>query len=75
MARVGKLISAIELDSSRDSRWSNEDLLPTPPEQCTWRWWNYVSFYWSISFTNWTLGSVCLRTRKNNQGGSRADRG
>lgn len=25
-----------------------------------WRWWNYVSFYWSISFTNWTLGSVCI---------------
>ena len=25
-----------------------------------WRWWNYVSFYWSISFTNWTLGSVCF---------------
>ncbi|RAH68344.1 nucleobase cation symporter-1 family protein [Aspergillus aculeatinus CBS 121060] len=61
MAQVGtRIVSALELDSSRDSRWSNEDLLPTPPEQCTWRWWNYVSFYWSISFTNWTLGSSMI---------------
>lgn len=26
--------------------WSNEDLDPTPPEKRTWRWWNYVVFYW-----------------------------
>ncbi|BCS00588.1 uncharacterized protein AKAW2_50929S [Aspergillus luchuensis] len=61
MARFGsRVVSALELESSQDSRWSNEDLLPTPPEQCTWRWWNYVSFYWSISFTNWTLGSTMI---------------
>jgi len=37
--------------------WSNEDLDPTPPEKRTWRWWNYVIFYWALSFGNWTLGA------------------
>ncbi|KAE8360939.1 permease for cytosine/purines, uracil, thiamine, allantoin-domain-containing protein [Aspergillus caelatus] len=42
------------------SQWVNEDLLPTPPEKRTWRWWNYVTLYWSINFTNWTLGSSMI---------------
>ncbi|KAE8158969.1 permease for cytosine/purines, uracil, thiamine, allantoin-domain-containing protein [Aspergillus tamarii] len=42
------------------SQWVNEDLLPTPPEKQTWRWWNYVTLYWSINFTNWTLGSSMI---------------
>ncbi|KAF7596842.1 hypothetical protein BBP40_012442 [Aspergillus hancockii] len=42
------------------SQWVNEDLLPTSTEKQTWRWWNYVTFYWSISFTNWTLGSTMI---------------
>lgn len=40
--------------------WSNEDLDPTPPEKRTWRWWNYVIFYWGLSFGNWTLGSTMI---------------
>lgn len=23
-------------------------------------WWNYVIFYWDLSFGNWTLGSVMV---------------
>lgn len=42
------------------SRWSNEDLDPTPPAKRTWRWSNYVSFYWALSFGNWTLGSTMV---------------
>ncbi|KAI9926601.1 hypothetical protein ASPWEDRAFT_176429 [Aspergillus wentii DTO 134E9] len=42
------------------TKWVNEDLLPTPPEKQSWRWWNYITFYWSISFTNWTLGSTMV---------------
>ena len=40
--------------------WSNEDLDPTPPEKRNWRWWNYVVFYWALSFGNWTLGSTMV---------------
>ncbi|KAH8651423.1 allantoin [Xylariales sp. PMI_506] len=39
------------------SRWSNEDLDPTPPAKRTWSWVNYVTFYVALSFGNWTLGS------------------
>jgi NCS1 family nucleobase:cation symporter-1 len=41
-------------------RWSNEDLDPTPPERRNWRWYNYVIFYWALSFGNWTLGSTMI---------------
>ncbi|KAF5865547.1 hypothetical protein ETB97_003391 [Aspergillus alliaceus] len=47
-------------DNVEASRWVNEDLLPTPLEKQTWHWWNYATFYWSISFTNWTLGSTMV---------------
>ena len=40
--------------------WSNEDLDPTPPEKRTWTWVNYVTFYWGLSFGNWTLGSTMV---------------
>ncbi|KAK4546428.1 hypothetical protein LTR36_002105 [Oleoguttula mirabilis] len=40
--------------------WSNEDLDPTPYEKRTWRWWNYVIFYWGLSFGNWTLGATMV---------------
>ncbi|ROV99851.1 hypothetical protein VSDG_03116 [Cytospora chrysosperma] len=49
-----------EAHSPNDSRWSNEDLDPTPPSKRTWRWTNYVSFYWALSFGNWTLGSTMV---------------
>lgn len=41
-------------------QWSNEDLDPTPPEKRTWRWYNYVVFYWALSFGNWTLGGTMV---------------
>ncbi|KAI9692296.1 MAG: hypothetical protein M1822_006527 [Bathelium mastoideum] len=44
----------------KGSSWSNEDLDPTPPEKRTWRWWNYCTFYFSVSFGNWTLGSTMI---------------
>ena len=44
----------------RNHRWSNEDLDPTPEEKRTWRWQNYVAFYWGLSFGNWTLGSTMV---------------
>ncbi|KAH7926044.1 uracil permease-like protein [Leucogyrophana mollusca] len=40
--------------------WMNEDLIPTPPEKRTWRWWNYGFFYFSLSMDNWTLGSTMI---------------
>lgn len=40
--------------------WSNEDLDPTPASKRTWRWWNYVVFYFALSFGNWTLGSTMI---------------
>jgi len=40
--------------------WSNEDLDPTPPEKRNWRWYNYIVFYWALSFGNWTLGSTMI---------------
>jgi NCS1 family nucleobase:cation symporter-1 len=43
-----------------ESRWSNEDLDPTPPAKRTWTWVNYVTFYWGLSFGNWTLGSTMV---------------
>ncbi|KAE8352500.1 permease for cytosine/purines, uracil, thiamine, allantoin-domain-containing protein [Aspergillus coremiiformis] len=42
------------------TQWVNEDLLPTPLPKQTWRAWNYITFYWSLSFTNWTLGSTMI---------------
>jgi nucleobase:cation symporter-1, NCS1 family len=42
------------------AQWSNEDLLPTPLEKRTWSWANYVTFYWGLSFGNWTLGSTMI---------------
>lgn len=42
----------------RDSRWSNEDLDPTPPAKRTWTWINFVNFFVGLSFGNWTLGST-----------------
>jgi len=41
-------------------RWSNVDLDPTPPAKRNWRWWNYVLFYWGLSFGNWQLGSTMV---------------
>jgi NCS1 family nucleobase:cation symporter-1 len=41
-------------------QWSNEDLDPTPPEKRTWRWYNYIVFYWALSFGNWTLGATMV---------------
>jgi NCS1 family nucleobase:cation symporter-1 len=54
-----------ELDRSGHSsttshRWSNKDLDPTPPEERTWAWYNYVVFYWGLSFGNWQLGSTMI---------------
>lgn len=40
--------------------WSNEDLDPTPEEKRTWAWYNYVIFYFALSFGNWTLGSTMI---------------
>ena len=44
----------------QQSSWSNQDLDPTPPEKRTWRWWNYCTFYFSLSFGNWILGSTMI---------------
>lgn len=40
--------------------WSNEDLDPTPPHKRNWSWYNYVVFYFALSFGNWTLGSTMI---------------
>jgi NCS1 family nucleobase:cation symporter-1 len=48
------------LYDAHTAQWSNEDLDPTPPEKRTWRWPNYATFYWGLSFGNWTLGSSMI---------------
>jgi len=58
-------VSDTELDKhgkvgGRMNQWSNEDLDPTPAYKRTWAWWNYVTFYWGLSFGNWTLGSSMI---------------
>ncbi|GAB7355491.1 hypothetical protein MBLNU459_g5986t1 [Dothideomycetes sp. NU459] len=60
---LGRAVQRIRLDPSDDSfapgRWSNADLDPTPPEQRTWRTYNYVT-YWlcdAIAPGNLRLGS------------------
>ena len=40
--------------------WRNVDLDPTPPENRTWAWYNFVVFYVALSFGNWTLGSTMI---------------
>ncbi|KAI5274303.1 allantoin [Aureobasidium subglaciale] len=54
--------TALDRHSNGDTgaTWSNEDLDPTPPERRTWRWYNYVLFYFALSFGNWTLGSSLI---------------
>ncbi|KAJ5902046.1 hypothetical protein N7495_002574 [Penicillium taxi] len=61
LVRLRDSLKLEEVEGEKNnSRWVNEDLLPTPLEKQTWRWWNYCTFYWSISFTNWTLGSTMI---------------
>lgn len=48
------------LGNEATKQWSNEDLDPTPPEKRTWLWYNYVVFYFALSFGNWTLGSTMV---------------
>ncbi|KAF6825197.1 NCS1 allantoin transporter (NCS1 nucleoside transporter) [Colletotrichum plurivorum] len=42
-----------------DSRWSNKDLEPTPPEQRTWTWYNLPLYWFSNMFgtTGWNVAS------------------
>ncbi|RDW59580.1 hypothetical protein BP6252_12667 [Coleophoma cylindrospora] len=40
--------------------WTNEDLLPTPLHNRTWRARNYIFFYSSLAMDNWTLGSSLI---------------
>ncbi|KAF7552879.1 hypothetical protein G7Z17_g4048 [Cylindrodendrum hubeiense] len=43
----------------RDSKWSNKDLEPTPPEHRTWTWYNLPLYWFSnqFSLTGWNTGS------------------
>ncbi|TEA22039.1 Allantoin permease [Colletotrichum sidae] len=42
-----------------DSRWSNKDLEPTPPEQRTWTWYNLPLYWFSNMFgtTGWNVAA------------------
>ncbi|KAL2416450.1 Allantoin permease [Exophiala dermatitidis] len=42
-----------------DSRWSNRDLEPTPPEHRNWTWYNLPLYWFSnqFSLTGWNTGS------------------
>ncbi|KZF19513.1 putative allantoin permease [Xylona heveae TC161] len=51
--------SVNETDPER-ARWTNRDLDPTPPEQRNWNWFNYCTYYFGLSFGNWTLGSSMI---------------
>ncbi|KAI1619321.1 permease for cytosine/purines, uracil, thiamine, allantoin-domain-containing protein [Exophiala viscosa] len=58
-------IKAIETKESSQGRaeqrnfWKNEDLDVTPPEQQTWRWFDYASFWLSYGLIpgTWSVGS------------------
>ncbi|GJC77337.1 allantoin permease [Colletotrichum liriopes] len=45
-----------------DSRWSNKDLEPTPPEQRTWTWYNLPLYWFSNMFgtTGWNVASSLI---------------
>jgi hypothetical protein len=44
---------------------TNEDLLPTPPEQRTWTWWTYSSLWAGQSFdATWVRGTSSLEFSK-----------
>ncbi|KAK1479494.1 uracil permease [Colletotrichum cuscutae] len=45
-----------------DSRWSNKDLEPTPPEQGTWTWYNLPLYWCSNMFgtTGWNVASSLI---------------
>ncbi|RDW71536.1 uracil permease-like protein [Coleophoma cylindrospora] len=47
-------------EDGKINEWRNEDLSPTPPEKRTWSWFNWVVFYFSSGFGNWTLGSTMV---------------
>ncbi|KAK2811748.1 hypothetical protein FQN50_001786 [Emmonsiellopsis sp. PD_5] len=53
--------SKIELPPG-ETRWSNEDLDPIPPERQNWRTYNFVTYWISDAFavTNWRAGSTLI---------------
>ncbi|KGO37810.1 Permease, cytosine/purine, uracil, thiamine, allantoin [Penicillium expansum] len=40
--------------------WSNEDLLPVPPERRNWTYRTYSFLYFGWAMDNWTLGSTMI---------------
>lgn len=54
--------TALDGHCSNERTWTNEDLDPTPPSRRTWQWWNFVIFYWGLSFGNWSLGAALIGT-------------
>lgn len=48
--------------SINNSRWTNKDLEPTPPEQRTWTWYNLPLYWFSTMFgtTGWNVPSSLI---------------
>ncbi|WVQ81069.1 hypothetical protein IAT38_003191 [Cryptococcus sp. DSM 104549] len=42
--------------------WSNAHMDPSPPEERTWRWYNFAMLWWSYGFSTgvWTIGSSMI---------------
>ncbi|KAK9447934.1 permease for cytosine/purines, uracil, thiamine, allantoin-domain-containing protein [Limtongia smithiae] len=46
-----RVVKRLEVDGYEASRTSNPDLDPVPPENRTWNWWHYISYWISDNFT------------------------
>ncbi|KAK8869511.1 hypothetical protein IAR55_000076 [Kwoniella newhampshirensis] len=42
--------------------WSNAHMDPTPPNERTWRWYNFAMLWWSYGFSTgvWNIGSAMI---------------
>ncbi|KZV84223.1 hypothetical protein EXIGLDRAFT_624601 [Exidia glandulosa HHB12029] len=68
MSKVARrIVKAIEVQHAPGLSWSelmlqNDDLLPVPPHQRTWKWWNYLTFWLADSFNvnTWYISSSMI---------------
>ncbi|EJD52443.1 NCS1 nucleoside transporter family [Auricularia subglabra TFB-10046 SS5] len=64
---VRRAVKAIEVPHAPGLSFSelmlqNDDLLPVPPHQRTWKWWNYLTFWLADSFNvnTWYISSSMI---------------
>ncbi len=63
-AALLKFIRTDEVEGVPDSRWTNKDLEPTPPEQRHWHWYNLPLYWMTTAFgtAGWNLAASLIAT-------------